>query len=130
MAHLLDTDIVIDYLAGDTTTKNLVAPFIRSGAALSLITYMEVLQGILESSDPAAARKEFDAFLAAVPVVPFSLAIADRCATLRMELKRQGKRVRPRALDLITAATALEHRLILVTRNKVDYGDVPGLTLH
>jgi predicted nucleic acid-binding protein len=27
------------------------------------------------------------------------------------------------------AATALEHNLTLVTRNRVDYQDIPGLTL-
>ena len=130
MAHLLDTDVAIDYLAGDPATKQLLAPLVKVGIARSLITYMEIVQGILESPDPVTARTEFDAFLVDVPVLPFSLEIADRCARLRMELKSQGKRVRPRALDLITAATALELRLTLVTRNTADYADVPGLTLY
>jgi len=56
--------------------------------------------------------------------------VARRCARLRLDLKNRGKRVRSRALDLITAATALEHGLTLVTRNTVDYHDIPGLTLH
>ena len=59
-----------------------------------------------------------------------SVAIAERCAGLRETLQRHGKRVRPRALDLIVAATALEYGLTLVTRNTDDYRDIPGLTLY
>jgi predicted nucleic acid-binding protein len=77
-----------------------------------------------------AAEAKLAAFLAKVPILPFSPEVARRCARLRLDLKRQGKRVRPRALDLIIAATALEHGLTLVTRNSGDYQDIPGLTLY
>jgi predicted nucleic acid-binding protein len=60
---------------------------------------------------------------------PLSPAIARRCARLREELKGRGRRVRDRALDLIIAATALEHELRLVTRNLADYEDIPDLAL-
>jgi predicted nucleic acid-binding protein len=64
-----------------------------------------------------------------VPVIPFSLAAARRCAELREDLARDGKRVRSRALDLITAAIALEYGYTLVTRNRKDYEDIPNLSL-
>ena len=130
MPHLLDTDIAIAYLAGDLATEQLVASLAPSGIALRLISYMEVVQGILESANPVTARAGFDSFLVDVPVLPFSIAIADRCARLRMDLERTGRRVRSRALDLIIAATALELQMTLVTRNKADYADIPGLTLY
>ncbi|HUZ03134.1 MAG TPA: hypothetical protein VMU89_22540, partial [Thermomicrobiaceae bacterium] len=56
-------------------------------------------------------------------------AVARRCAELREELRRQDRRVRARALDLMVAATALQYDLTLVTRNIADYDDVPGLVL-
>jgi len=62
--------------------------------------------------------------------LPLSQAVARRCARLRHGLKQQGKRVHPRALDLIIAATALEHNLTLVTRNIIDYNDIPDLKLY
>jgi predicted nucleic acid-binding protein len=65
-----------------------------------------------------------------VPVLPFDLAIARRTARLRADLAAQGRRTRTRALDLIVAATALEHGLTLVTRNKADYQDIPNLSLY
>jgi len=38
--------------------------------------------------------------------------------------------VRPRALDLLIAATALVHDLSLVMRNEDDYRDISGLRLY
>jgi len=55
--------------------------------------------------------------------------VAERCAEIRAELTRRQRRVRPRALDLIAAATALEYGLTLVTRNTADYQDIPDVLL-
>lgn len=99
------------------------------GVAISAITYMEVYQGPLVAPDSGPARAQLDAFLTAVPIAPVTADTARRCAFLRMELMQRRRRVRPRALDLLIAATALEHGLTLVTRNRVDYDDIPELSL-
>jgi predicted nucleic acid-binding protein len=65
-----------------------------------------------------------------VPVLPFSLSVAKRCAALREQLKTEQKRVKSRALDLLNAAIALEHGLTLVSRNYDDYKDIPHLKLY
>lgn len=57
-------------------------------------------------------------------------SVAKRCATIREHLKQEGKRVKPRALDLMIASIALEYDLILVTRNVKDYHDIPDLKLY
>jgi len=120
---LLDSNLVIPYLADDPGTAPLVERLVPEGIAISIITYMEVYQGTLRSPDPERAEEQFERFLAVVPTLPLSPAIARRCARLREELKGRGRRVRDRALDLIIAATALEHELRLVTRNLADYED-------
>jgi tRNA(fMet)-specific endonuclease VapC len=130
MAYLIDSDLVIDHLADDPAARRLLDRLAPDGLTISMITYLEVYQGILVSPDPDQAQARLDAFLAAVPIVPFSTPVARRCARLRVELQRQGKRVRSRALDLLTAATALEHELTLVTRNLADYTDIPALALY
>lgn len=130
MAYLIDSDVVIDHLADDPAAVWLLDRRAPDGLTISMITYMEVYQGILVSPDPAQAQAKVDAFVAAVPIVPFSAAVARRCARLRGELQQHGKRVRSRALDLLTAATALEHDLTVVTRNLADYEDIPGLALY
>jgi predicted nucleic acid-binding protein len=129
MAYLLDKDVVIDHLAEKPAMLQLLDRLAPDGLTISLITYMEVYQGVLASPDPIQAEAKLDAFVEAVPVAPFSVEVARRCAYLRTELKRRGKPVRSRALDLLIAATAIEHDLTLVTRNLADYEDIPGLLI-
>jgi tRNA(fMet)-specific endonuclease VapC len=63
-------------------------------------------------------------------VLIVSRSIAKRAATIRIDLRRQKRQVNERALDILIAATAIEHNLILVTRNNRDYADIQGLKLH
>jgi predicted nucleic acid-binding protein len=130
MSYLYDSDILIDYLGGDPDTKQLVDPLLSSDGYVSVISYIEVLQGILAGPDPVAMETALNGFLVDVPLFSVSPAIARRCARLRFDLAQQGKRVRQRGLDLVVAATALEHGLTLVTRNKADYQDIRGLSLY
>jgi tRNA(fMet)-specific endonuclease VapC len=130
MPYLVDTDIVIDHLANIPGTNHLLEHFAADGIAISIITYMEVYQGVVRSPNIKEARDKLQAFRRSVPVPPFSLSVAKRCAVLREQLKHQQKRVKSRALDLTNAAIALEHDLTLVTRNVEDYHDIPGLELY
>lgn len=97
MAYLIDTDIVIDHLAERLEITSLIERLAADGIAISIITYMETYQGVLRSPHRATAETRFDAFLAATPVLPFSPAVARRCAALREQLRQEGKRVRARA---------------------------------
>ena len=129
MPHLLDLDIAILHLSGERSVDEVVRVFIPNGIAISVITYMEVLQGILSSDQIRSAQISFDSFVAGIPVLPVSVEIAEHCAVLRNDLKRREKRVRPRSLDLLVASTAIFHRLTLVTKNARDYDDIDGLDL-
>lgn len=91
---------------------------------------METYQGVLRSPQTEIAQEKFQTFLATVPILPFSIQVVKRCAQLRESLKNEGKRVSGRALDLMTAAIALEHGLMLVTRNIDDYKDIPDFALY
>jgi predicted nucleic acid-binding protein len=130
MGYLIDSDWVIDYLAGGDAAISLLERLAPDGLAVSAVTYMEVYQGTLRSHDPTDAQAKLNDFLTCVPTLPLSPQVAQRCAGLRESLARQGKRVRARALDLINAATALEYGLVLVTRNIGDYDDIPDSLLH
>ena len=128
MPYLIDSDWVIDFLAQESKALQLIEQLAQEGIAISIITVMEVYQGVLRSQEAASAH--FAALVEAVPVLPFSCAVAERCARLRETLRQQGKRPQNRALDLIIAATALTNDLVLVTRNVADYQDLPDLVLY
>ncbi len=130
MPYLIDTDLVIDHLANITETNHLLEKLATQGIAISIITYMEAYQGVVRSPNVKEAHAKFQIFRRSVPVLPFSLTVAKRCAELRELLKQEQRRVKSRALDLINAAIALEHDLTLVTRNVEDYRDIPGLELY
>lgn len=129
MAYLIDTNIVIYHLNGVTAADRLVDQLFEAGVAISVITHIEVIDGLPESADPHRATLRFNALINQIPVIPISRAEAERCARLRQQLRREGRRIRQRALDLLIAATALEHGLSLVTNNPADYSDIPGLSV-
>lgn len=130
MPYLVDSDIVIDHLAHVEEATALLETLAEEGIAISIITYMETYQGVLKNLQSDQASQQFEAFTASVPILPFSTSTAKQCARLREVLKKAGKRVNQRALDLMTAAIALEYNLTLVTRNVEDYKDIPALRLY
>jgi predicted nucleic acid-binding protein len=129
MPYLIDSHLVIDHLADVPEASQLLSKLAADGIAISIITYMEVFQGVTRSPQPAEAHAKFRAFTKSIPTLPLSIAVAERCARLRETLRTQNKRVNSRALDLIIAATALEYGRTLVTKNTDDFKDIPDLPL-
>lgn len=97
---------------------------------MSVVSYMEAYQGTLREPDPTTSEAKLHVLVESVSVLPLSPAVARRCARIREALRQQGRRVGSRALDLVIAATAIGHDLILVKRNVRDYRDVPDLVLY
>ena len=60
-------------------------------------------------------------------VLPITDAIFDRAADLWVTAQAKGRPQKD--ADLLIAATALEHGLMLVTGNTADYSWISGLTL-
>jgi predicted nucleic acid-binding protein len=102
--YLLDTDILRYYLDDLPDAVAFVSDLVPGGISLSVITYLELYQGTLQTSNPAEAQLHLAALLDAVPTLPLSPAVARRCARLREDLRVAGKRVRQRALDLLLRA--------------------------
>ena len=97
---------------------------------LSVVTVSELLMGVhrADSETRRKRRSEFvEAVLARVSVLDFTTAVARRHAGLYAELARQGKLIG--AHDMIIAATALHHRLSLLTDNVAEFSRVPDLSV-
>ncbi len=128
MSYLVDTDWVVDWLAGREETVQLLSTLGREGLAISLITYGEIYEGIYFGRDPKKSEEVFRRFLRGVVVLPLTKRILQRFARIRGELRRKGLLIGDP--DILIAATAIHHNLTLVTRNVKDFQRVPGLKLY
>ena len=129
MPYLLDSDIVIYYSNEDAGIEQLVDRLMADGIAISTVTLMEVLTGVSASPRPFDARTRIEELAGTIPVLPFDHPEARRSALIRRMLQQPGVRVRSRLLDIMIAATALEHGLALATNNDADYRGIPGLVI-
>ena len=84
--------------------------------AISVISYAEVAYGTYVGKPPA--QDLLDAFVAAVPLVPFDGAAAREYARLPFKRAR---------FDRLLAAHALSIGATIVTNNEADFADVAGL---
>lgn len=104
MKYLIDSVIVIDHLNGVELASAFLAEH-GGSAALSVITRAEVFAGCDETR-AAVVRELLDVF----PTLPITAEIADRAGALRRS--RRWK-----LPDAMQAALAMQHGLVLVTRN-------------
>ncbi|MBV9099935.1 MAG: type II toxin-antitoxin system VapC family toxin [Candidatus Dormibacteraeota bacterium] len=109
MRVLVDTDIFIDHLRGATEFRR--GP---NDVSYSVVTRCELYAG------RTTREAVIDRLLAPYDELPIDRAIAQRAGRLR-----GGTFIR--TPDALVAATAIEHRLTLLTRNVRDYAEVRGL---
>jgi predicted nucleic acid-binding protein len=108
---LVDTDVFVDHLRG----ARRIEPG-RERILYSVVTRCELFAG------RETEEETIQVLLAPFEEVPLDRPIAERAGRLR----RAGGLRTP---DALIAATALEHQLVLVTRNTRDFRPARGLTL-
>jgi predicted nucleic acid-binding protein len=121
---------MIDYFAGLRIAGELVASLAADGVAISVITFMEILEGVRGGNHPLEGLNALRTFLEGARMYDINPTVAEHAADIRLHLRQQKQSVNHCALDILIAATAIEHNLILVTRNVRDYADIPGLQLN
>jgi tRNA(fMet)-specific endonuclease VapC len=70
-------------------------------------------------------RPIYDLLFEGLQVLPTTQAVWTRAANVRTQLKLKGTPIGP--FDLLIAATALEHHLMLITSNLREFERVQGL---
>ena len=129
MRYLLDTDAVSEPTRRRPSKRFLSALRAHEDElAISVVTVGEIVYGArrVEHGERFLRYLE-DVVLPRMPVLGTDVSIAVRYGELRAALERIGRRLDD--LDLIIAATAIEHHLILVTGNVAHFSRVPGLTV-
>lgn len=113
---LLDTDTLSYYLRSD---KDVVPSFERYFAEfgvinLSVITDYEIRSGLLVK-DAKKRLKQYFELLRAVKLIAIDGDVSGLAAEIQARLLRKGRPVGE--FDILIAATALTHNLVLVTNN-------------
>ena len=127
-SYLIDTDWIIDCLHGRNDAIETMADLAADGLAVSLMTYGELYQGAFYARNPDVALRGLRRFLQGKRLLPLNRAIVEQFGVMRGDLKRRGLTIGD--FDLLIAATALHHDLILLTRNRRHFSRIPDLRLY
>ena len=125
MRYLLDTSVCVQLLRGDQRTAQRLSGLSPEETALTAMTVAELRYGALKGRASESKRVELIAFLSGINVLPFDDASAEHHAAVRHALALAGTPIGER--DLVIAATALAHGLVVATGNAREFRRVPGL---
>jgi tRNA(fMet)-specific endonuclease VapC len=128
---VLDTDILTLYYRGDPIVVRTVDARPPAELAISVLTVDEQLTGwyalTRQARRPEEVARAYAHLGEAVGrlgrwrILPYTESAIARVAQLK------ALRLNVRLMDLRIAAVALEHQAVVVTRNRRDFGRVPGL---
>jgi predicted nucleic acid-binding protein len=129
LSHLLDTSVLSQPIKDKPLPSVMDRWNVLDENALctSAICLAEILQGLRERESSKYWRRYRELLENQYPVLSFDAHVAEIFSELSADLRRQGK-PKP-ALDLMIAATAHQHGLVLATLNVHDFTGIPGLTI-
>ena len=126
MRFLLDTDIFIYIRQNRPQQVSQRFSKLHPGeAAISVITYGELLYGAAKSVRRADALARLSALIDLLPVLPLQKSVAHTYSEIRVALESNGEMIGNN--DLWIAAHALAAGLTLVTNNEREFRRVRGL---
>jgi tRNA(fMet)-specific endonuclease VapC len=126
MKYLLDTNALTAWIKKDARFIARIQTKTPADLAISVMTEHEVLFGI--ASNPGLRlRAVTEGMLKLLPKLVVSSQEVSVAAQIRADLKMRGSPIGP--YDLLIAATALVHELVVVTHNTREFSRVEGLVL-
>lgn len=96
----------------------------ESTVCTSIVVAAELTYGA-EKSNSEKLRRQVDAVLSAIDILPLQSPVHREYATIRRHLTEAGELIGPN--DLLIAAQAKMKNLIVVTANDREFSRVPGL---
>jgi tRNA(fMet)-specific endonuclease VapC len=128
MTFLLDTNVCIAYLNGrSSNVVQCLRDVSPSEIAVCSVVKAELFYGAMRSRNPARTLAQQRVFLDQFISLPFDDRSAEFYASIRATLATRGTPIGPN--DLLIAAIARAHNLILVTANVREFGRVEGLRI-
>jgi predicted nucleic acid-binding protein len=121
---VVDTDVLIDYLAGQEPAAGRVAVELETDSfGTTAVTRFELLAGARNRTAQDLVLRLLDA----IPTLPLDRRAADRAADIQRALGRKGGGIG--MADSLIAGIVLTHDAMLLTRNRKHFGRVDGLKL-
>jgi predicted nucleic acid-binding protein len=116
MILLLDTTVLLDVLRGLQKRRSMLAELVAAGhiLATAAVNVAEVYAGMRPGEETRT-----EAFLSSLDCYPITGAIARRAGSLKRAWAQKGRTLT--LVDMMIAATALEHGLALMTDNRKDF---------
>src|ERR1051325_2460584 len=112
--YLVDSDWAVDYLNDIPEVRQRLQELIRRRiVAILMISLGELYEGTLYARDPKASERALRRFLRGIPRLGVDYEVARRFGSERGRLRSARQMIGD--LDLLIAATALRHKLILLT---------------
>jgi tRNA(fMet)-specific endonuclease VapC len=114
MTYLVDTDTIIKTKKGVEPQSSFIASSFDEGISISVITYGEVLEGLLHPARGSGIQmRRFVSFSESINVLEIRLAEAQHDASIRLDLRIRGLMIPDN--DIWIAATAIANELQLVS---------------
>lgn len=128
MRFLLDTNVCVDFLNGryPRVGKRLLSST-PGAVAVSSIAVAELRYGAEKSSRPNENHGRIDLMLEELQTLEFDGDASAAYGQLRAALEARGTPIGPN--DMLIAAQALAHDLVLVTADVAEFERVDGLRL-
>ena len=127
MPYLIDTDIVINSIKGNTKVNQKISEYAAIPKAISIITFGELLYGAKKSIQRDKNTSIIYRLAEIFPIVGITRSTIEAFTDIKMALDVKGERIED--FDLLIAATALSLNYTLVTNNTKHYKRIEGLQL-
>jgi tRNA(fMet)-specific endonuclease VapC len=127
MRYLLDTDWIINLLAGKKDATDYIQRFDPEDIGISLVTAGEICESAYNYANPQEHINRFRSFLDNFQLLNLNLPIIEKFAEVRAHLRRRGQLISD--FDMLLGATALHYDLIVLTYNKKHFARIPDIKL-
>jgi len=127
MAYLIDTDIIIFSLKGDSRVQSWMVKNQNVPKSISVITFGELIYGARKSMHPEKNIATTNRIAELFPIIDINKGIITVFGEIKARLEQKGTRIE--YMDLLIAATAIYMDLSLVTNNKNHFSRINDLTI-
>ena len=128
MHYLLDSDWIINLLAGKKVAQDKIQRLDPDDIDISFISVAEIYESAYHFANPDAHIEKFRALLKNFHLVDLNLPIMETFAEVRAHLRRRGQIIPD--FDILLAATALHYDLVMLTNNRKHFERIPDLKIY